>query len=176
VRPDGTLHPVRAQDVPIASNFDDLVGRNQDLRVRVELAMPTITETVRSAVLPFILPGSLPLREQYLRLDRWAPLIERPVYRFCARAVGELDSWRGTALTGANHLALGGEAVLSRYYALVHTVAHLTLLCSGQGAIPWLSDMAKSFTWKTWTPTFTLVREAPSGSSPRQPDRLSRSR
>jgi ferredoxin-NADP reductase len=53
----------------------------------------------------------------------------------------------------------GKETVLEKYYALIHTVAHLTLLCSGSGATPWLSDMAKSFTWTNWTPTFPLVRE-----------------
>jgi hypothetical protein len=29
-------------------------------------------------------PGCFPSRDEYLRLDRWAPLIERPAYRFCS--------------------------------------------------------------------------------------------
>jgi hypothetical protein len=38
-------------------------------------------------------------------------------------------------------------------------MTHLTLLASSRGAGPWLRDMAKSFTWTNWTPTFPLVRE-----------------
>ena len=112
-----------------------------------------------AVILPFIFPGVLPSRDEYLRLDRWAPLIERPAYRFCARALEVLDSWRASALAEAVEDMSGKETVLEKYYALIHTVAHLTLLCSGSGATPWLSDMAKSFTWTNWTPTFPLVRE-----------------
>ena len=64
----------------------------------IERARPRITETVSAAILPFTFPGVLPSRDEYLRLDRWAPLIERPAYRFCARALKELDSWRASAL------------------------------------------------------------------------------
>jgi hypothetical protein len=43
--------------------------------------------------------------------------------------------------------------------ALNHTVAHLTLLCSGVKARPWLVDLARSFPWVHWTPPFPLIRE-----------------
>lgn len=159
LRPDGTIQPIRTHDVQATVGFDDLVVRNLDLQISIELARPKITESVKRAILPFILPGRLPLREEYTRLNRWAALIEKPVYRFCARAVGELDSWRASALADVNQGTLGAGTIIGKYSALVHTVAHLTLLCSSQEATPWLSDMAKSFTWKTWTPSFTLVRE-----------------
>jgi hypothetical protein len=159
LRPDGSIHPVRAAEVQAATNFDKLVAQNLDLQRMIELARPRITESVRAAISPFLLPGVLPSREEYMRLERWAPLIERPAYRFCARALGELDSWRAPALVEAQGAIRDRETALERYYALIHTIAHLTLLCSGSGATPWLSDMAKSFTWTNWTPTFPLVRE-----------------
>ncbi len=159
LRPDGSIHPLRVAEFYAATNFDHLVAQNLELQIMIELARPRITEIVRAAILPFIFPGVLPSRDEYLCLDRWAPLIEGPAYRFCARALGELDSWRASALAEAVEDISDKETVIERYYALVYTVAHLTLLCSGSGATPWLSDMAKSFTWTNWTPTFPLVRE-----------------
>jgi hypothetical protein len=38
----------------------------------IERARPRITEAVSAAILPFIFPGVLPSRDEYLRLDRWA--------------------------------------------------------------------------------------------------------
>jgi hypothetical protein len=166
LRPDGSIHPVRAAEIQPATNFDHLVAQSVELQSMIERARPRITETVSAAILPFLFPGVLPSRDEYLRLDRWAPLIERPAYRFCARAFEELASWRASALAEAVEDMSGKETVLEKYYALIHTVAHLTLLCSGSGATPWLSDMAKSFTWTNWTPTFPLVRERTSGSPP----------
>jgi hypothetical protein len=144
LRPDGSIHPVRAAEIQAATNFDHLVAQNLELQSMIERARPRITETVSAAILPFIFPGVLPSRDEYLRLDRWAPLIERPAYRFCARALEELDSWRASAPVEAVEDMSGKETVLEKYYALIHTVAHLTLLCSGSGATPWLSDMANS--------------------------------
>lgn len=159
LRPDGSIHPLRAVEIRTAMNFDHLVAQSVELQSMIERARPRVAETVSAAILPFLLPGVLPSRDEYLRLDRWAPLIERPAYRFCARALDELDLWRASALAEAVEDVSGEETVLERYYALIHTVAHLTLLCTGSGATPWLSDMAKSFTWTNWTPTFPLVRE-----------------
>ncbi len=159
LRPDGSLHPVRAGEVEATTNFDALILENPDLQHMIELARPRITENVRAAILPFLFPGALPSREEFIRLERWAPLIEVPAYRFSARAVGELNSWRASALVEAQEDIRDKETVLEKYYALTHTVAHLTLLCSGPGATPWLSDMAKSISWTSWTPTFPLVRE-----------------
>ena len=159
LRPGGSLHPVRPGETQATTNFDTLISQNPELQRMIALARPRVTERVRAAILPFLAPGALPSREEYMRLERWAPLIERPAYRFCARALGELDSWRGSALAEATEDITDRETVLEKYYALTHTIAHFTLLCSGRGATPWLSDMAKSFPWKDWTPTFPLVRE-----------------
>lgn len=159
LRPDGSLHPVRSAELQITTNFDTLISQNPELQHMIKLALPKITENVKATILPFVAPGALPSREQYDRLERWAPLIEAPAYRFCARALGELDSWRGSALVEAQEDISDRDTVIERYYALIHTVAHLTLLCSSQGATPWLYDMGKSLTCNEWTPTFPLARE-----------------
>jgi hypothetical protein len=80
-------------------------------------------------------------------------------YRFCAQAIEELDSCRAVALRKTPGPISQKETVLENYYDLTHMTAHLTLLCSGLGARPWLAAMANSFTWTSWTPTFPLVRE-----------------
>ena len=45
------------------------------------------------------------------------------------------------------------------YWGLLSLLGRLTLLATGQGSSAWLADMAKSFTWTNWTPSFPLVRE-----------------
>lgn len=159
LRPDGSIHPVRAARAQPMTNFERLIAQNPELRQMVELARPRITKAVQATILPFLLPGALPSRDEFIRLERWAPLVEVPAYRFCARALGELDAWRDSALAEATEGISSRETVLARYYALIHTVGHFTLICSGPGTTPWLSDMAKSSTWKEWTPSFPLVRE-----------------
>jgi hypothetical protein len=107
----------------------------------------------------FFVPGSLPSRSEFDAIFRWGPLIETPAYRFVARATATLDGWRNSALSEAANGASEPESVISFYYPLSHTAAHLTLLCSELGGGPWLAEMARSFEWTTWTPSFPLVRE-----------------
>lgn len=85
-------------------------------------------------------------------------MVERPAYRFCARVIGLLETWRDAALREPDVGPATGSTV-ERYYGLLHTMTHLTLLTSSPGAGQWLRDMAKTFTWINWTPTFPLVRE-----------------
>lgn len=157
--PDGTMSPVRMGDVRPISTLEELFVQHPSIRKRIEEAGARVSEAARATVLPVLFPGYLPSRDEYQRLARWTPLIERLAYRFCARAWGELDSWRITAQEEAAANVIWGETVLERYYALTHTVAHLTLLCSDRGARTWLAEMAQSFAWTNWTPTFPLVRE-----------------
>jgi hypothetical protein len=86
-------------------------------------------------------------------------MIERTAYRLCARSMAELDAWRPTASREVAEGNLQKNSMLEKYYALSHTVAHLTWLCSSVDARPWLVDMAKSFPWVHWTPSFPLIRE-----------------
>ena len=88
LRPDGSIHPVRAAEFQAVRTFDALISQNIELKRMIELARPGIAESVKAAILLFLAPGVLPSREEYMRLERWAPPIERPAYRFCARALG----------------------------------------------------------------------------------------
>ena len=45
------------------------------------------------------------------------------------------------------------------YWDHVHALSHMTLLATSAEPTAWLLDMAKSFEWHTWTPSFPLVRE-----------------
>jgi hypothetical protein len=109
-------------------------------------------------VAPFFTPGRLPSRAQFEALYAWAPLIETTAYGLCARAVSLLDVARAEALGHAASRP-GGSDALENYYGLLHTMAHLTLIASSDGAGRWLNDMAKTFAWVNWTPTVGLVRE-----------------
>ncbi len=159
LRPGGTIFPVRRAAAQTVTNFAMLLSRSPDLRRTIDLARARVTKNVQAGIVPFLRPGALPSREEYVRLERWAPLIEVPAYRFCARALSELNSWRSSALAEATHGISQRETVLERYYALIHTVGHFTLLCSGPGTAPWLSDMAKALAWDVATPSFPLLRE-----------------
>src|SRR6266481_2680748 len=98
-------------------------------------------------VLPFFLPGYMSSRAEYQSLARWSPLIERTADRLCARSIAELDSWRPTVSREVAAGVRAEDTVLEKYYALTHTIAHLTLLCSSSEARSWLVDLAKSITW-----------------------------
>ena len=61
LRLDGSLHPVRAAEAQAMANFDTLISQNPELQRMIELARPRITESVRAAILPFLVPGVSPI-------------------------------------------------------------------------------------------------------------------
>ena len=139
-------------------DFNDLIESHEPMRTAIERgrlrAMPEAFQTIS----PFFTPGSLPTRAEFEALSRWAPLIERQAYRICARLIDILESLRASALREIEKGRTSRNSV-ERYYGLLHTMTHLTLLASSPEAGTWLKGMAKSFTWVNWTPTFPLVRE-----------------
>ena len=158
IAPDGAVRLQRSNGDPGAPSLESLASADDAVRQRIAAASSRALDDARKVLIPIFAPGRLPSRAEFERLQAQAPLIERTAYRFCARGAAELDSWRGTALreavTGAR-----GDTVIERYYALAHTVAHLSLVSSSPEARPWLADMAQSFQWVNWTPTLPLVRE-----------------
>jgi hypothetical protein len=159
IGPDARLRPVRSGRTPEAPQLEALVSADAALRRRVAEACAKTEPSARALLTSFFLPGSLPSRAEFEAVFRWGPLIEAPAYRFAARASSTLDAWRGAALSEAANGALPPESVVSLYYPLVHSAAHLTLISSDLGAGEWLADMARSFEWINWTPTFPLLRE-----------------
>jgi hypothetical protein len=157
ILPDGG---VAAQRMPtgLRIDYESLVDDHQPIGRAIAKARGRATPDARGTFLPFLLSGRVPTRAEFVALCRWAPLIEKPAYRICAKVTTLLETWRAAALREPE-TTVPVESTVLRYYGLLHTMGYLTLLASASGAGPWLSDMAKSFTWVNWTPTFPLVRE-----------------
>ena len=51
------------------------------------------------------------------------------------------------------------DGMLFDYWITLHTMGHLLTIASSPAARHWLAEMASSFTWKEWTPSFVLSRE-----------------
>jgi len=157
--PRGGTRALRRDTLRGAVSLERLIVENPTVQDRLRAKGSRVFEAAQALVRPFFLPGALPSRAAYEKLERWSPLIERIAYRMCARSVTELDSWRPSASREVTAGSFQKDSVLGKYYALNHTIAHLTLLCSNVEARPWLVDMARSFEWVRWTPTFSLIRE-----------------
>jgi hypothetical protein len=108
---------------------------------------------------PLFARPSPPTRRQVQALQGWEPLIERHAYWVAARLTQVIDAERPPLLAalGAERAEAGARAC--RYWRLVLMMAHMTLLAAAPGASGWLTEMARSFTWERWTPSFPLVRE-----------------
>jgi hypothetical protein len=99
-----------------------------------------------------------PTRREAGELDPWIPLLEKPAYRICARMVDMLDNARRAVVPGLKTNEAPDDSLVG-YWAIVQTIARLTLLASDPQARPWLVDMADSFEWRRWTPSVLLLRE-----------------
>jgi hypothetical protein len=108
---------------------------------------------------PLFDSDQVPSRKQIGILSKWAPLIERVAYRFCAVTVNLLDRLRPALVVGLNEPDGPPEEQLIEYWNLSHTMGHFSLLASSRDAHSWLTGLANSFEWVNWTPTFALLRE-----------------
>jgi hypothetical protein len=90
------------------------------------------------------------------KMLEWAPVIEHEAYGAGFAAMTLLDEMRPQVLAS---LATTHDAIIFRYWRLVHSLANLTMVAADRGARPWLSHMADEFVWADWTPTYPLVRE-----------------
>jgi hypothetical protein len=158
VSKDGRVEPSQRDKLTSGQLLNDLVLGSSEIRRLVQQTKPRAVAKAQATLSPLFVPGHLPTRVQFDAFRRWAPLVCMPAYRFVTRAVDELQDWRAAARQEAAS-GMMGDTVIARYYAMVHTIAHLQLACSATQPTAWLSDMAHSFTWINWTPTTTLVRE-----------------
>jgi hypothetical protein len=158
IGPGDLLRPLRTNGTTEAPQLEVLVSADSELRARVAEACARTEPSARALLTSFFLPGSLPSRPTFEAVCRWAPLVEAPAYRFATRTSATLDAWRGAALREVANGPLPPQAVVSLYYPLIHSAAHLTV-SSELGAGEWLADMARSFEWINWTPSFPLLRE-----------------
>lgn len=97
-------------------------------------------------------------RTNFKKLLEWSAIIEGPAYGIATRITAALDELRPEVrAASAGHVDSGGRLVLA-YYKLLETLERATLIATEPGS-PWLIEMAASFTWEVWTPSFSLVRE-----------------
>jgi hypothetical protein len=140
---------------------DELIAANPGLsaQMRAAAARTGAVDIAAAWLAEVFEPGRSPLRRDLLELWRWAPILEHVAYRFSARCVVWLDSIRRETLGKCDAGCADADASSRRYWDGALTLAHATLLASSREATPWLSDMAASFTWHSWTPSFPLFRE-----------------
>jgi hypothetical protein len=104
-------------------------------------------------------PSPIQSRSNFHEIFEWAPLLEQMAYNAAMRILQVLDRLRSVVrleLSGAPGI---GATSLRAYWQLLHALGQLTLVASGNEARPWLADMANSFVWENWTPSFVLLRE-----------------
>jgi len=104
-------------------------------------------------------PSPIQSRSNFNEIFKWAPLLEQIAYKAAMRILQILDTLRSVVrleLSGAPGI---GATSLHTYWQLVHALGQLTLVASNNEARPWLADMANSFIWERWTPSFVLLRE-----------------
>jgi hypothetical protein len=159
IGPAGQLRPLRQHELIGGRSLHELLQNSPALDEKMKSVRSKTLEDAQALLLPFVLPGNLPSRDEFEAVFEWAPLFEVPAYAFAAKASSTLDEWRPAARSEAAKRSRSKNSILARYYSLNHTLAHFVLISSQPMASPWLSDIARSFAAMRWTPTFGLTRE-----------------
>jgi hypothetical protein len=107
---------------------------------------------------PIFNAGVSPTANQIAKLLKWAPVIEIFAYQCLTTATMLVDRMRRRLLTTALP-DTDRDRTLVDYWITLHTMGHLSTIASSPAARPWLAEMASSFTWREWTPSFVLSRE-----------------
>ena len=98
-------------------------------------------------------------RAQMVDLMAWTPTFGPLAMRIATRGVMLVDALRRDMLAGLDAPTPQADLRVREYVGLLRTIADLQLLAADAGARPWLEGMAKSFQWRQWTPSWSLVRE-----------------
>jgi hypothetical protein len=104
-------------------------------------------------------PSPIQSRSNFHEIFAWAPLLEQMAYNAAMRILPVLDSLRSVVRLELKGTPGIGATSLRAYWQLLHALGQLTLVASSNEARPWLADMAISFVWENWTPSFVLLRE-----------------
>ena len=108
---------------------------------------------------PVFEPSVVQSRANFHEIFEWAPLLEQLSYKAAMRVLQVLDTLRSVVRFELSGTAGVGATSLRAYWQLVHALGQLILLASSSDSRPWLADMANSFVWQNWTPSFVLLRE-----------------
>jgi hypothetical protein len=155
-----TIHRTPIEDIA-QIRTDEAIEADERLReVFVgAMARTKALQQARRLLNPLFDTSKPPTREHIRTLLKWSPVIEHNAYSYCAHAASALDSQRPVILKEIGSISTAQSSRLAEYWNCVHAMGHLTLLASTPGARPWLVEMAESFVWVNWTPTFPLLRE-----------------
>ena len=104
-------------------------------------------------------PSPIQSRSNFHEIFKWAPLLEQMAYNAAMRILPVLDTLRSVVRLELSGQPGIGAPSLRAYWQLLHALGQLTLVASSNEARPWLADMANSFVWENWTPSFVLLRE-----------------
>ena len=149
--PAGTCNAVSANGLP--------QHREQLWREMIHAAWRTgAHDKARKLLSPVLTHGMAPTGRQMKDILRWAPVIELYAYQHFTHGSMLLDNARRPILDGERPIAVR-DALLTEYWGVLHTMGHMLTVASTRGATPWLSELAASFSWSTWSPTFVLSRE-----------------
>lgn len=97
-------------------------------------------------------------RQGFKVLEDWAPILEGSIYRVSAILLQGLDGMRPRARAAIGSDKPEADLLAINYRKVVKMLGRTTLLAT-DGEAPWLGELAKSFTWMKWTPSFPLTRE-----------------
>ena len=144
-----------------AIDLDELLRTRPEFERSLQDSMQR-THALRDAyniLEPLFQPSPIQSRSNFHEIFEWAPLLEQMSYKAAMRVLHVLDTLRSVVrleLGGAPGI---GATSLHTYWQLVHALGQLTLVASSNEARPWLANMANSFIWQRWTPSFVLLRE-----------------
>jgi hypothetical protein len=103
--------------------------------------------------------SEMPGRRSVEAILQWAPALEMPAYGAAASLSTMLDEERPRLFAKIPREERTAAASRRRYWELVNLMGRLTILSTEPEARSWLSEMANSFEWITWTPSWPLLRE-----------------
>jgi hypothetical protein len=98
-------------------------------------------------------------RQAFRRLHSWAPLVETSAYVVVATIMQILDGMRPNMLAAIERAHPESTELVRAYLRLSAVMGRANLLATGDGSRSWLLDMARSFSWQSWTPGIAFTRE-----------------
>lgn len=104
-------------------------------------------------------PERSPSADQMAALLEWSPVIDRAGYRYFTRGTEMLGQLRSRLCASPTLEANDPGREFLEYWGFLHAVADVAMFVSTPEAAGWLTDMAKTFVWRNWTPSFALIRE-----------------
>jgi len=110
----------------------------------------------RAAELLQRLESLSPDQEAFELVAEHADVVGEPAYRTSARTTLALDELRPRLM---RTLAVASPSEVRRYWDLAYGSAHLALIAAEGLRTSWFTDMATSFSWRAWTPSFPMIRE-----------------